>query len=77
MIELRDSPFSFSCASCGKLTYSYLIDLGDNQVAMAHNAKINLCDACKEELARRILFRRGKANATEQQTRTGTCKLLY
>lgn len=66
MIELRDSHFSYACASCGKLTYSYLIELGEDQVAIAHNAKINLCDACKYELVRRILFRRGKQNATEQ-----------
>ena len=66
MIELRESPFSYACASCGKLTLSALIEIGEDQVAIAHNAKINLCDACKDELARRILFRRGKQNATEQ-----------
>ena len=66
MIELRDTPLSFPCASCGKLSLSALIEIGEDQVAIAHNAKLNLCDACKEELVRRILFRRGKRNATEQ-----------
>ena len=77
MIELRESPLSFACASCGKLSLSALIEIGEDQVAMAHNANINLCDDCKNELVRRILFRRGKQNATEQSTRAGTCKLLY
>jgi len=68
MIELRSTPLSYACASCGQLSLSDLIAIGEDQVAMAHNAKINLCDDCKLELARRILFRRGKQNATEQQT---------
>ena len=66
MIELRNTPLSFSCASCGKLTLSALIEIGEDQIAMAHNAKIILCDDCKDELVRRILFRRGKQNAEEQ-----------
>lgn len=66
MIDFQSTPFSYACASCGKLTLSALIEIGEDQVAIAHNAKINLCDACKDELVRRILFRRGKANATEQ-----------
>ena len=66
MIELRSTPLSFACASCGKLSLSPLIEIGTDQDAMARNAKINLCDACKNELVRRILFRRGKQNATEQ-----------
>lgn len=68
MIELRNSPIPFHCASCGKFAAlgTTLIDIGEDQVAMVHNAKINLCDTCMNELARRILFRRGKANAAEQ-----------
>ena len=66
MIRLRETPLSYACASCGKLSLSALIEVGTDQEAIKHNARINLCDACKEELARRILFRRGKQNATEQ-----------
>ena len=66
MIELRDTPLSFACASCGKLSLSALIEIRVDQIEMCHNAKINLCDSCKEELARCILFRRSKPNATEQ-----------
>ena len=67
MIELRNSPLPFHCASCGKFSsVCTLIEIGEDQVAIAHNPKINLCESCKEELARRILFRQGKQNATEQ-----------
>lgn len=66
MIELRDTPMSFACASCGKLSLSPLIEIGEDQIEMNSNPKLNLCDSCKEELARRILFRRSKPYATEQ-----------
>ena len=63
MIDFMSTPFSYSCASCGKVTMEPLIDVCAERIT--NNVKINLCSNCQYELARKILFRRGKANATE------------
>lgn len=64
MIDFQPTPFSYACASCGKLTLEPFIDVCTERIIS--NAKINLCSTCQYELARKILFRRGKQNATEQ-----------
>lgn len=64
MIDFLPTPFSYACASCGKLTLEPLIDVGTERTIS--NVKINLCSTCQDELARKILFRRGKENAEEQ-----------
>ena len=64
MINFQDTPFSCACASCGKLTMEPLIDVCTDRTIC--NVKINLCSTCQYELAQKILFRRGKINATEQ-----------
>lgn len=64
MIDFHPTPFSYACASCGKLTLEPLIDICTERTV--NNAKINLCSDCQYELARRILFRRGKENAATQ-----------
>ena len=64
MIDFQETSFSYMCASCGSLTLEPLIDVCTERTVS--NIKINLCSACQYELARKILFRRGKANAAEQ-----------
>ena len=64
MIDFQPTLFSYAWASCGSLTLEPLIDVCTDRTV--RNVKVNLCSACQYELARKILFRRGKANATEQ-----------
>ena len=72
MIAFRDCPLRFSCVSCGNLSAGSLIEMGEDlemgedQAIMAHSVKMLLCDDCKGELVRRILFRRGIENAEKQ-----------
>lgn len=63
MIDFQSTPFSYACASCGKLTLEPFIDVCTERTIS--NVKINLCSTCQYELAQKILFRRGKANASE------------
>ena len=64
MINFQSTPFSYACASCGKLTMEPLIDICTERTIS--NVKIHLCSNCQYELAQNILFRRGNQNATEQ-----------
>ena len=63
MIDFLDTPFSYMCASCGKLTMAPLIDVCTERTVS--NVKINLCSACQYELAQKILFRKGKETAMD------------
>lgn len=64
MIDFQSMPFSYACASCGKFTQEPLINVFTERTV--NNVEINLCSTCQYKLAQKILFRRGKANATEQ-----------
>ena len=64
MIDFQSTRFPYACASCGNPTLEPLIDVCTERTVS--NVKINLCSTCQYELAQKILFRRGKANATEQ-----------
>jgi len=64
MINFQSTLIPYACASCGKLTLEPFIDVCTERTIS--NVKINLCSDCQYELAQKILFRRGKANATEQ-----------
>lgn len=61
MINFQDTPFSYMCASCGKLTLEPFIDICVERTVS--KVKVNLCSACQYELARKILFRRCKETA--------------
>jgi hypothetical protein len=63
MINFQDTPFSYACASCGKLTMAPFIDVCTERTVS--NVKINLCSDCQIELARKILFRKSKEAAME------------
>lgn len=65
MISLTKSLLPFTCMSCKEFVQSTKIievqyDQGESP------SRLLLCDNCQSELARRILFRRGKQNAAEQ-----------
>lgn len=65
MINITKCLLPFTCMSCKEFVQSTKIievqyDQGENP------SRLLLCNNCQLELARRILFQRGKANATEQ-----------
>lgn len=63
MINFQNTPFSYACANCGKLTMTPFIDI--HTEITTSNAKINLCSACQYKLAQKILFRKDKASAID------------
>lgn len=65
MISLNECILPFTCMSCKEFVHSTKVievqyDQGESP------SRLLLCDNCQLELARRILFRRGKVNAAEQ-----------
>ena len=65
MISLNKPFLPFTCMSCKEFVRSTQVievqyDQGESP------SRLLLCDNCQLELARRILFKRGMKNATEQ-----------
>lgn len=65
MISLNKCDLPFTCMSCKKFVQSTKVVIEVRYDQSEAPERLCLCSNCQLELARRILFRRGKTNATE------------